>query len=160
MAQEQLPGQPVDPLAQGRPGCRRQRLTQHGTDAVLRHGGQEVVAGREVAVDGRVAHSRGFGEQFVRQALERGARRLLELKSKGTTVTALLAGMIDTPMSERWDVPKVSAADVVAQAYDDVVAGAFEVHADADTRQVKALLGASAEDFNAALEEALSSFVP
>jgi hypothetical protein len=68
--------------------------------------------------------------------------------------------MIDTPMSERWDVPKVSAADVVAQAYDGVVAGAFEVHADADTRQVKALLGASAEDFNAALEEALSTFMP
>ena len=84
----------------------------------------------------------------------------LELRSQKTTVTAVLVGMIDTPMSSRWDVPKVTPADVVAQSYDGVVAGAFEVHADADTRMVKTLLAASSEDFHAALEEPLSAFVP
>lgn len=84
----------------------------------------------------------------------------VELRGRGTTVTGVLVGMVDTAMSTRWDGPKVSAASVVEQAYDGVLAGAFEVHADADTRQVKSLLSASAEDLDAALADALGAFVP
>lgn len=83
-----------------------------------------------------------------------------ELAAQGTTVTGLLVGMVDTAMSARWDVPKVSPASVVEQGYDGVATGAFEVLADEDTRSVKALLGSSAEDMTAALAEALRDFTP
>src|SRR5689334_10124743 len=42
----------------------------------------------------------------------------VELRGQGTQVIGLLVGMIDTPMSARWDIPKVSPQSVVAQAYD------------------------------------------
>ena len=83
-----------------------------------------------------------------------------ELAAQGTTVTGLLVGMIDTAMSSRWDMPKVSPASVVGQGYDGVATGAFEVLADDQTRLVKSLLGASAEELNAAVAEALSGFEP
>lgn len=82
----------------------------------------------------------------------------LELAPAGTTVTGLLVGMIDTAMSARWDTPKSAPAEVVAQAYDGVAAGAFEVLADDETRFVKSLLGESAEHLNAAIEEAMRGF--
>ncbi len=82
----------------------------------------------------------------------------VELAPQKTSVTALMVGMIDTPMSARWDMPKVSAASVVDQAYDAVANGAFEVLADADTRDVKALLSTSSEEFNTFLAEALKDF--
>jgi NAD(P)-dependent dehydrogenase (short-subunit alcohol dehydrogenase family) len=84
----------------------------------------------------------------------------LELAPQHTTVTAVLVGMIDTAMSARWDVPKVSAESVVAQAYDGVVTGTFEVLADDNSRWVKTLLGGPAEDLNAAIEEAMRGFEP
>jgi NAD(P)-dependent dehydrogenase (short-subunit alcohol dehydrogenase family) len=84
----------------------------------------------------------------------------VELAGQRTTVTALVVGMIDTPMSARWDMPKVSTASVVDQAYDGVVVGAFEVLADQDSRDVKILSGGSAEELNAQLAAALESFEP
>ena len=84
----------------------------------------------------------------------------MPLAAQGTTVTGLLVGMIDTAMSYRWDMPKVSPASVVGQGYDGVATGAFEVLADDETRLVKSLLGASAEELNAAVAEALSGFEP
>ena len=83
-----------------------------------------------------------------------------ELQGQGTQVIGLLAGMIDTPMSARWDVPKVSAASVVAQAYDAVADGSIEVLADGPTREVKSRLSAKAEEFYPWLSEQLASFVP
>ncbi|GAA2549357.1 SDR family oxidoreductase [Mycolicibacterium diernhoferi] len=83
-----------------------------------------------------------------------------ELAGQHTAVTGLLVGMIDTAMSARWDFPKVSPDDVVAQAYDGVATGAFEVLADEQTRLIKSLLGAGAEELNAAAAEALSGFEP
>jgi NAD(P)-dependent dehydrogenase (short-subunit alcohol dehydrogenase family) len=73
----------------------------------------------------------------------------VELAAQGTQVIALHVGMIDTPMASRWDVPKVGPASVVEQAYAAVASGALEVLADDDSRQVKARLGESIEDFNA-----------
>jgi NAD(P)-dependent dehydrogenase (short-subunit alcohol dehydrogenase family) len=81
-----------------------------------------------------------------------------ELAPQGTTVTGLLVGMVDTPMTTRWDMPKVSPASVVAQAYDGVVTGAFEVHADEDTRDVKARLSGSSEELNAFIASKLVDF--
>ncbi|WP_237569373.1 SDR family oxidoreductase [Mycolicibacterium lacusdiani] len=81
-----------------------------------------------------------------------------ELAPQGTTVTGLLVGMVDTPMTTRWDMPKVSPASVVDQAYDGVVTGAFEVHADEDTRDVKARLSGSSEELNAYIAEKLVDF--
>jgi NAD(P)-dependent dehydrogenase (short-subunit alcohol dehydrogenase family) len=84
----------------------------------------------------------------------------LVLEPYGTQVTGLLVGMIDTPMSSRWDVPKVSAASVVTQAYDGIVDGALEVLADDETRQLKAALNTAAEQFYPWLHEQLKTFVP
>jgi len=84
----------------------------------------------------------------------------LVLEPHGTQVTGLLVGMIDTPMSSRWDVPKVSAASVVTQAYDGIVDGALEVLADDETRQLKAALNTPAEQFYPWLHEQLKTFVP
>jgi NAD(P)-dependent dehydrogenase (short-subunit alcohol dehydrogenase family) len=84
----------------------------------------------------------------------------VELAPQGTTVTALLMGMVDTAMSARWDLPKVSPQSVVEQAYDGVATGAFEVLADEDTRYVKSLMADSAEKLFATLSERLSGFEP
>jgi hypothetical protein len=75
-------------------------------------------------------------------------------------VIGLQVGMIDTPMSARWDVPKVSPASVVAQAYDGVADGLIEVLADETTRRVKSGLSGKAEEFYPRLHEQLRSFAP
>ncbi|MDQ1037694.1 NAD(P)-dependent dehydrogenase (short-subunit alcohol dehydrogenase family) [Streptomyces sp. V3I8] len=83
-----------------------------------------------------------------------------QLQGQGTQVIGLLVGMVDTPMAARWDVPKVSAASVVAQAYDGVADGSIEVLADEPTRDLKSRLGTRAEEFYPWLDEQLRSFVP
>jgi NAD(P)-dependent dehydrogenase (short-subunit alcohol dehydrogenase family) len=83
-----------------------------------------------------------------------------ELRAQGTQVVALLVGMIDTPMSARWDVPKVSPADVVAQAYDAIANGAIEVLADDQTRYLKSRMNTPAEELYPWLDEQLATFVP
>ena len=83
-----------------------------------------------------------------------------ELAAQRTSVTGLIVGMIDTPMSARWELPKVSAASVVAQGYDGVASGAFEVLADADSLDVKGRLSGSSEELNAYLAERLADFEP
>jgi NAD(P)-dependent dehydrogenase (short-subunit alcohol dehydrogenase family) len=80
-----------------------------------------------------------------------------ELAAQGTTVTGVLVGMIDTAMGARFDVPKVSPASVVAQAYDGAVVGTFEVLADDDTRMVKGLLSRPAEDLGEATAQAMAA---
>ena len=84
----------------------------------------------------------------------------VELAAQGTTVTALIMGMVDTAATARWDLPKVSPASVVAQAYDGVVLGTFEVLADDDSRDIKSRLSDSSEVLNAHLAEALKDFKP
>jgi NAD(P)-dependent dehydrogenase (short-subunit alcohol dehydrogenase family) len=81
------------------------------------------------------------------------------LRGQGTQVTGLLVGMVDTPMSARWDVPKVSAASVVTQAYDGIAAGSIEVLADEPTRGLKAALSTPAEQLYPWLDEQIAGFV-
>jgi NAD(P)-dependent dehydrogenase (short-subunit alcohol dehydrogenase family) len=83
----------------------------------------------------------------------------VELRGQGTQVVGLLVGMVDTPMSARWDVPKVSAGSVVAQAYDGVADGSIEVLADEPTRELKSRLSTPAEELYPWLDEVLGSFV-
>ncbi|WNG86632.1 SDR family oxidoreductase [Mycobacterium sp. ITM-2016-00317] len=83
----------------------------------------------------------------------------VELLGQGTQVIGLLVGMVDTPMAARWDVPKVSAADVVAQAYDAVTDGSLEVLADESTRDLKRRLSTRAEVIYPWMMEELASFV-
>jgi NAD(P)-dependent dehydrogenase (short-subunit alcohol dehydrogenase family) len=80
------------------------------------------------------------------------------LGAQGTSVIGVLVGMIDTPMSTRWDVPKVTPASVVEQAYAGVASGALEVLADDDTRGVRAQLGTPAEQFYPAFDEMMAAF--
>ena len=82
-----------------------------------------------------------------------------ELRGQGTQVIGLLVGMIDTPMSARWDVPKVTAASVVAQAYDAVVNGSIEVLADEPTRYLKSRLNTKAEELYPWLDEQIAAIV-
>ncbi|MCX5496217.1 SDR family oxidoreductase [Kaistia dalseonensis] len=83
-----------------------------------------------------------------------------QLQAQNTQVIGLLVGMIDTPMSSRWDFPKVSAASVVAQAYDGVSDGAMEVLADEPTRNLKSMLSMKGEELYPMLHEQLASFKP
>ena len=82
----------------------------------------------------------------------------LQLLGQGTHVVGLLVGMIDTPMSARWDVPKTTPARVVTQAYDGIAAGALEVLADDEAQQLRTLLGTNAEESFPYLAEQLASF--
>lgn len=63
--------------------------------------------------------------------------RLLE---QGTTVTAVHVGYMDTDMVADLDVPKADPRDVAVQVADAILAGDFEVLADALTRSVKSRL--------------------
>jgi NAD(P)-dependent dehydrogenase (short-subunit alcohol dehydrogenase family) len=83
----------------------------------------------------------------------------VELAGQGTTVTGLIVGMVDTAMGARFDVPKSRPEDVVAQAYDGVASGAYEVLADDDSRLVKGLLARPAEELGAAAAEAARAVV-
>jgi short-subunit dehydrogenase len=84
----------------------------------------------------------------------------LALENQKTQVVGLLVGMIDTPMSARWDVPKVSAESVVTKAYDGVAAGLIEILADDMTQALKLQLNTKAEEFYPWLHEQLRTFIP
>lgn len=81
------------------------------------------------------------------------------LEAQGTQVVGLLVGMIDTPMSAQYDVPKSSPESVVAQAYDGIAAGAVEILADDQTRDLKSRLSTKGEDFYPWLHSALRAFL-
>ena len=83
----------------------------------------------------------------------------LELEGQGTQVIGLLVGMIDTPMTTHFNVPKSSAANVVAQAYDGVENGALEVLADETTRDLKSRLNTKAEALYPWLHAQLRAFL-
>ena len=69
-------------------------------------------------------------------AMTNGVR--IELARQQTLVVGVHAGFIDTDMSARIDVPKISPQDVARQMLDAVEEGLTEVLADERTRQVKA----------------------
>ena len=81
----------------------------------------------------------------------------VQLRGQGTQVVGLLVGMIDTPMTAGWEVPKVTPASVVAQAYDAVGDGSLEVLADEPTRGLKARLGTPAEELYPWLDEQIAA---
>jgi NAD(P)-dependent dehydrogenase (short-subunit alcohol dehydrogenase family) len=81
-----------------------------------------------------------------------------QLQAQNTQVIGLLVGMIDTPMSARWDVPKVTASSVVSQAYDGVVDGALEILADEPTRGLKSMLNMKGEELYPLLHQQLAGF--
>ncbi|WBO20751.1 SDR family oxidoreductase [Sphingomonas abietis] len=81
------------------------------------------------------------------------------LEGQGTQVVGLLVGMIDTPMSGQYDVPKSSPEHVVSLAYDGIASGALEVLADDQTRDLKSRLSTHAEDHYPWLHGALRAFL-
>jgi NAD(P)-dependent dehydrogenase (short-subunit alcohol dehydrogenase family) len=82
------------------------------------------------------------------------------LKSQRTQVIGLLVGMIDTPMTARWDIPKVTAASVVEKAYDGIADGSIEILADEATQELKARLSLKGEELYPWMDEQLQGFVP
>jgi NAD(P)-dependent dehydrogenase (short-subunit alcohol dehydrogenase family) len=103
----------------------------------------------------------GTGYSVSKAALWSATNGLrFQLQGQYTQVIGLLVGMIDTPMGSRWDVPKVSAASVVAQAYDGVANGAMEVLADETTRGLKSMLNLKGEELYPMLHEQLAFFKP
>ncbi len=82
------------------------------------------------------------------------------LKSQKTHVIGLLVGMVDTPMTTRWDVPKVSAASVVEKAYDGIADGSIEILADDAAQALKARLSVKGEELYPWMDEQLQGFVP
>jgi NAD(P)-dependent dehydrogenase (short-subunit alcohol dehydrogenase family) len=83
----------------------------------------------------------------------------VQLRGQGTHVVGLLVGMIDTPMTAGWDVPKVTPASVVGQAYDAVGDGSLEVLADEPTRDLKARLSTRAEELYPWFDEQIAALV-
>jgi NAD(P)-dependent dehydrogenase (short-subunit alcohol dehydrogenase family) len=83
----------------------------------------------------------------------------MALEGQGTQVIGLYVGMIDTPMAAQYDVPKTSAASVVAQAYDGIAAGALEVLADDLTRDLKSRMGLPAEEFYPQVHAQIRAFL-
>ncbi|MEV6344793.1 SDR family oxidoreductase [Actinoplanes sp. NPDC051851] len=81
------------------------------------------------------------------------------LRPQGTRVIGLLVGMIDTPMSAVWNVPKVTPDSVVAQAYDAVADGTIEVIADDQTRELKSRLNTPAEQFYPWVDEQIAALM-
>jgi NAD(P)-dependent dehydrogenase (short-subunit alcohol dehydrogenase family) len=82
------------------------------------------------------------------------------LKGQGTHVIGLLVGMVDTPMTARWEIPKVSAASVVEQAYDGIAEGLIEILADDSAKELKARLSMQSEALYPWMDEQLQGFVP
>ena len=80
------------------------------------------------------------------------------LEEQGTQVVGLLVGMIDTPMATHYDLPKITPASVVAQAYDGIAAGAIEVLADDLVRDLKTRLSTPAEEFYPWLHDQLRAY--
>jgi NAD(P)-dependent dehydrogenase (short-subunit alcohol dehydrogenase family) len=69
----------------------------------------------------------------------------LELAPRGIHVVGVHMGFVDTPMAAYASGPKLEPADLVAQVYDAVEAGEYEVIGDALTARVKAGLSAPIE---------------
>lgn len=65
-----------------------------------------------------------------------------ELRAQGTQVVGLHMGFVDTDLTKGLDAPKSTPQAIVKQAFDGLEAGAVEVLADAQTRQVKQGLSA------------------
>lgn len=65
-----------------------------------------------------------------------------DLAGQGTQVLTLHMGFVDTDLTQGINAPKISAHEVVVQAFDGLEAGASEVLADEGTRNVKRNLGA------------------
>jgi NAD(P)-dependent dehydrogenase (short-subunit alcohol dehydrogenase family) len=70
----------------------------------------------------------------------------LELEPRGTTVTGLHVGYVDTDLAAGVDAPKSDPRDVAALALDGIQTGAYEVLADDISRQVKAGLAGDLAD--------------
>jgi len=73
----------------------------------------------------------------------------MQLEGQGIKVIGLYVSVVDTrhPMTVQYDLPEISLASVVAQAYDSIEEGALEVLADAQSRQIISTMGAEAEKF-------------
>ncbi|ROQ52613.1 short-subunit dehydrogenase [Rathayibacter sp. PhB152] len=69
----------------------------------------------------------------------------LELEPKGALVVGVHVGYVDTAMAAHANGPKMFPADLVAQVFDAVEAGEYEVIADEITASVKAALSAPVE---------------
>jgi len=83
----------------------------------------------------------------------------MALRGQNTQVTGLLVGMIDTPMTERWTLPKSSPASIVTKAYDGIADGLLEILADDLTEDLKSRLATKAEDFYPWLHTQLDSLL-
>lgn len=82
----------------------------------------------------------------------------LALAGQGTQVIGLLVGMVDTPMTTAWDIPKVSAASVVGKAYDGIEEGLLEILADEPSNELKARLSLRGEELYPWMDEQLRGF--
>lgn len=88
-------------------------------------------------------------------AMTNGVR--LELAAQSTLVTAVHLGLADTDMSAGWPVEKIAPSALADAALDGVQAGTAEVLADQWSKDIKSRLPLAPEEFNAAMDRALSS---
>lgn len=81
----------------------------------------------------------------------------VELADQGTLVTGVHLGLADTDMAAGWPVDKLAPSDLADAVLDGVEAGSAEVLADQWSRDIKARLPLTPEEFNAEMGRALSA---
>ncbi len=131
------------------------RVANAFTPALLVHGGMLL---NVLSAAAWFSVPTGYGASKAAMWSATNALRM-QLGPQGVQVVGLLVGMIDTPMAARWDVPKITPASVVHQAYDAVATGALEVLADESTRYLKTRLNEAGEDLYPWFSEVLAGFV-
>jgi NAD(P)-dependent dehydrogenase (short-subunit alcohol dehydrogenase family) len=84
----------------------------------------------------------GYGvSKAAAWALTNGLRH--ELRAQGTQVVGLHAGFIDTDLTQGFDIPKATPADVINQAFNALEANHEEVFVDDPSRQIHQGLSSS-----------------
>lgn len=73
----------------------------------------------------------------------------IELANQGTHVLGVHLFLAETPMTRGLDLPMIEAGEVVAQTYDGLAAGVWEVLTDDTTRRLKTQLGGNIEEMYA-----------
>ena len=111
------------------------RVTRAFAPVLSRHAPSSVV--NVLSALSWFSFGRGYdGSKAAAWSATNGLR--LQLAPRGTIVTALHVGFMDTDMTAALDVPKIDPRQVARQTADAIQSGAYEVLADDTARRVKA----------------------
>ncbi len=113
------------------------RVSQAFAPVLARNGGGALLNVASIAsfISGSLLGNYAVSKSAV-WSLSNGLRH--DLRAQGTQVATLHMAFVDTDLTHGIDMPKSSADEIVARAFDGIEAGVEEILADELTRQVKA----------------------